>query len=226
MAAGINIHRSGDGKTITVTVSPNSTLDVKALTDEDALQLAVAGMQRRILPAEAAEAIRAIKSPEILCQAFRKAVDVNDLSAELCEAFHILWTEKGHRIREAFGDDQDLADILRYALPPYVGPGLVIYRGEQAARFAAGQIGLNWTRSQRVAQMFASGLCTTYTGGGVLLQAYARPDAFISGSSKHSINLGEEELVVDPRHLERVVELVRFPEKDGELEESRLIGSA
>jgi len=89
----------------------------------------------------------------------------------------------------------------------------VIYRGEQVQRLAARQIGFNWSRHQEVAQRFASGLCTLYTGGGVLLQAYAGPEAFISGSSEHSIYLGEEELVVDPRHIESVIELARFPEK-------------
>jgi hypothetical protein len=50
--------------------------------------------------------------------------------------------------------------------------------------------------------MFASGLGASYPGGGVLLQAYAPSNAFISGSSKHSIYLGERELIMDPGRIE------------------------
>jgi hypothetical protein len=89
---------------------------------------------------------------------------------------------------------------------------LTIYRGEQAARADAGRIGLNWSADRGVAKMFASGLGASYPGGGVLLQAYAPSNAFISGSSKHSIYLGERELIMDPGRIEGITELARYPE--------------
>jgi hypothetical protein len=59
--------------------------------------------------------------------------------------------------------------------------------------------------------MFARGLCTLYPGGGVLLQVYAPVDALISGSSAHSVSIGENELIADPNKLEGITELARYP---------------
>jgi hypothetical protein len=134
------------------------------------------------------------------------------VSEDLRAAFHLQWTVRGHRIREAKRDDRGLAVVLRRVLPPYQGQGLTIFRGEQAVRATRGQVGFNWSADRKVAEMFASGLCATYPGGGVLLRAYAPVDAFISGAGDHSAYLGENELVVDPGQLEGITELARYPQ--------------
>ena len=190
-------------------------LPVVEVSEADAVCIVLAelGGAARAL-ASAADTLKFIKSPEGMKEVLRAALAASSVSDELREAFHLQWTVRGHRIREALDDDVLLVNVLRQILPPYLGPGLTIYRGEQAARADAGRVGFNWSEDREVAKMFASGLCTLYPGGGVLLQAYAPPCAIISGSSKHSIYLGESELIVDPSRIEDMTELARFSGKE------------
>ena len=129
--------------------------------------------------------------------ALRPGAAVKDIRAD----FHLAWTVRGFRLREALDNDGLLLAALRVLLPAYEGEGLCLFRGEQAGRYAAGKLGFGWTPKRQAAEMFASGLCASYDGGGVLLEATAPAEAIIAGPSAHSGYLGEHEHVVDPSRL-------------------------
>lgn len=60
--------------------------------------------------------------------------------------------------------------------------------------------------------MFASGLCASYDGGGVLLEATAPAEAIIAGPSPHSAYLDEHEHVVDPSRVRDLRAVAWFPQ--------------
>jgi hypothetical protein len=126
--------------------------------------------------------------------------------------FHTQWVTHGARIRAAVSDDQLLANALRAWLPAYVGPPLMLYRGESAEREAAFSFGFCWTPRKDVAEMFAGGWQALYPGGGVLLGATIASEALIAGPNDHSNYLGEEEYVVDPAGVKTWTVLQRFPQ--------------
>ena len=104
-----------------------------------------------------------------------------------------------------------LSRALRSILRGFHGESLVLFRGEQSARYDAGRMGFNWTPKREVAEMFASGLCTRYQRGGVLLQAYVPSTAIIASPGPHSLYLDEHEYIVEPELLRDVIELKRYP---------------
>lgn len=132
---------------------------------------------------------------------------------EFRERFHTAWTTEGFRWRDAVGNDALLTRALRAVLSPYEGQGITLFRGEQASRYDAGRVGFNWTPDRKVAEMFASGLCSTYEGGGVLLTARAPANAIIASPGVHSKHLGENEFIVESSLLNDVTELARHPMK-------------
>jgi hypothetical protein len=156
------------------------------------------------------EAMRSVKSYRRL---IRHAAKSRDTSREFRERFHTAWTTRGFRWRDAIDDDAFLSRALRSILHGYEGEALRLFRGEQSARYDAGRLGFNWTPKRGVAEMFASGLCTLYEGGGVLLKAHVPSTAIIASPGIHSTYLSEDEFVVEPGLLTNVIELVRHPTK-------------
>ncbi len=130
--------------------------------------------------------------------------------AEPTEAFHSVWTYKGHRIREQINNDDVLRDALRVLLPPYSGPGMKLYRGENLTRWKENNIGFGWTPHIDIGRMFAGGLNAIYTGG-VLLEAYAPSEAIIAGPNEHSKSLDENEYVVDLTGIGNISNIESFP---------------
>ncbi len=127
-------------------------------------------------------------------------------------ALHMNWTVRGFRHRAQLDDDTLLVRAFRHVFPAYVGEAMTVYRGERSSELGAGRLGLNWTPDRSVAERFARGLCATYGGEGVLLQATAAPPAIISGPNDHSANwICEHEHIVDPSMLSNIIELARFP---------------
>lgn len=131
----------------------------------------------------------------------------------LSEEFHKLWTVRGHHIRAQVADDFLMLDVLHVLLPTYTGPSLTLYRGESAARWSEGLLGIAWSSREETARMFGGGLNALYPGGGVLLSTDAPAEAIIASPSRHSIYLDEHEYVVDRRRLGAVRELDRFWQK-------------
>jgi hypothetical protein len=156
-------------------------------------------------------AIEKIETDGIWRSSIMAIIQIGKPQPEISTGFHTLWTEMGHRIREQVLDDDLLRDALRILLPVYVGPGLKLYRGENADRWRTQAYGFAWTEEIDTARMFARGLNAGYGQGGVLLSADAPTEAIIAGPSKHSIYLGEHEYVVDWRQLRDITPLERFP---------------
>ena len=154
--------------------------------------------------------MRSVKSYRRLIKC---AANTQDASQEFRDRFHTAWTVEGFRWREAVEDDALALRALRAILTPYEGPGLTLFRGEQASRYDAGRLGFNWTPKRSVAEMFASGLCSSYDGGGILLMATAPTASIIASPGSHSTYLDEEEFVIEPGLLMQVTELARHPQK-------------
>lgn len=153
------------------------------------------------------EAMEGVEAAGLWRDAFL-AVDFSP-SAVIAEQFHNHWHVRGHRVREQIADDVVMLDALHLLLPTYQGPSMTLFRGENADRFDAGQIGPAWTSKTKVAEMFGRGL-QAIGSGGVLLRVYASEAAIISGPSRHSLYLGEAEFTLDTRRLPGVTELTRY----------------
>jgi hypothetical protein len=119
------------------------------------------------------------------------------------------WHVCHHFLRELVDDDDLLIDMLWVWLPRYVGPDLVLYRGENIDRFEAGRIGTAWTGKQATAEMFAGGL-NAVGKGGVVLRVTAPSTAIIAGPSKHSLYLGESEFTIDIGKLGAIDTIAHF----------------
>lgn len=140
------------------------------------------------------------------------ASDNHVRDSEFSKPFREEWTTRSHRIREAFTNDRLLTTVLWNVLPPYTGHDLVIWRGEQTARFNAGVVGFNWSTDRDSANLFASGLCATYSGGGTLLKARVNAEGIISGYGNHTIDPEEKGIVVDPACITEIESIIRYPE--------------
>lgn len=117
---------------------------------------------------------------------------------------HLLWTVNGGHLRRKIKNDELVLDVLLKYLPPYEGPGHVVYRGECRFLYDEKKIGFSWTREQRVARCFASGL-NAIESGGVLLKAFASSEAIISAPNEHSsVQMQEYEYTCNPRLLEDI----------------------
>jgi len=205
------IEKTEDPRIVTISIDLEALPKKPKLSEADAVRLVSDALAARKPSPAAADALGFIETPGALHAVFAAAGTADEVPDELRAALRLQWTVRGHRIRETVNDDDALATILRRSLPPYEGPPLIVYRGERVEQAERGQVGFNWTSDRKVAEMFASGLCTLYPGGGVLLQAFAAVDAVISGSSAHSAYLGENELVVEPGRLTDVTVLARYP---------------
>ena len=126
------------------------------------------------------------------------------------EDFDTYWIVAGHHIREQVANDHLLASFLRRVLPPYRGGTIVLYRGENKQRFAAGVIGLSWSTNVNIATMFAQGL-NGVGNGGILLRAQFEPLAVITEPNAHSLYLGEHQYTVDPAFYQDITVLAEFP---------------
>jgi hypothetical protein len=130
---------------------------------------------------------------------------------EIREAFHSLWIEKGHFIREKMNDDKKLVELLKTLFPTYIGDGMFLYRGENIQRYKSNKIGFCWTTNIDVARKFASGL-NAYKSGGFLLCAKVEASEILAGIHPHSIYLEENEVTVNPFHIKNIKVLEVFPE--------------
>ena len=120
------------------------------------------------------------------------------------------WIEAGHRMREQIADDALLCSFLRRHAHAYPGPTVLLYRGENKARYEARQIGLAWTPERSVAEMFARGI-NSVGSGGVVLKTICEPGAVISAPNEHSAHLQESQFTLDVRLLSSIEVITEFP---------------
>jgi hypothetical protein len=87
-----------------------------------------------------------------------------------------MWTEQGHLIRDRAGNDELVLDALRIMLPPYIGDGLTLYRGESVERSCSKKYGFAWSSREEVAVKFGRGLNAVEPDGGIVLSIFAPRD--------------------------------------------------
>jgi hypothetical protein len=140
-----------------------------------------------------------------------QALAVAPRPAAACrEAFQGAWVTQGLWIRDTFGVDELLLDLLRNLLPGYSGSVVILYRGDRWSNHEARSYGVSWTNKRSVAEMFAQGLNRCPVTGGVLLRTEAPASAILAAPNAHSLYLGEHEYVVDRRCLETVEVVERY----------------
>ena len=122
-----------------------------------------------------------------------------------------LWVGDG--MRAEVNDDLLLLRGLPHLFPPYNGPALTLYRGEQFAKRRDRTYGLAWSRALDVAWNHANGRMRCSAGGSVVLMTEAPADAIICDVAEHSDAYGEDEVLVDRRRLKKVHVLERFTER-------------
>jgi hypothetical protein len=116
------------------------------------------------------------------------------------------WNEYGlHSIGRGLRDNLPcLVDVFRYLLPPYTGEGLILYRGEVEFRHTTKVYGISWTPIFEKAKVFADRRWPD-EGRGVVLKIEATPDIVVTAVkhySEHTLKLGEDEYIVDPRLID------------------------
>lgn len=124
---------------------------------------------------------------------------------------HTLWTVNGGHLRRKIRDDALVLCVLKKFLPGYRGAGLWLYRGECQFLHAENLIGFCWSPKIEVAEKFARGL-NAIESGGVLLKAYAPPEAILAEPNYHSAKQMEEfEYTCDPWLLQDILIVKHFP---------------
>jgi len=132
------------------------------------------------------------------------------LTPALKKAFHTVWIERGKFIREQLANDQNLTKLLALCMPTYDGPGLTVFRGENEHRFNSGDIGFCWSEEIETAKLFASGL-NACNGRGLIIKAYAPPEAIYSGPNDHSRYIDEHEVTLNPRLITGIKVIKFYP---------------
>lgn len=124
---------------------------------------------------------------------------------------HMLWTVNGGHLRRKIQDDRLVLCVLKKYLPGYRGSGLWLYRGECQFLHEKNLIGFCWSPKIEVAERFASGL-NAIESGGVLLKAYAPPEAILAEPNQHSaVQMEEFEFTCDPWLLKEIEIVKSFP---------------
>ena len=80
---------------------------------------------------EVSRALDTLASPAECRTFFSAALRPGATAIDIQANFHLAWTVRGFRLREALDDDGLLLAALRVLLPPYRGDGLSLLRGEQ-----------------------------------------------------------------------------------------------
>jgi hypothetical protein len=76
------------------------------------------------------------------------AVRSGSVGPEVRAQFIDDWLRSGDLIRDSTGDDLLLARGLKVLLPPYKGPGRVLFRGDTALNRRRRTYGLSWSADE------------------------------------------------------------------------------
>jgi hypothetical protein len=114
-----------------------------------------------------------------------------------------------HSVGRGLRDDlPHLVDAFKYLLPPYMGQGLTLYRGELKSRHTKGVYGISWTPKPEKAKEFAE---IRAPDEGVVLKIEATPGMIVfavKDCSEWTLKMGEDEHIVDPRLIQGKVSIV------------------
>jgi hypothetical protein len=108
------------------------------------------------------------------------------------------WARNGDDLRGEM-TRAELVRLLRVVFPPYEGPDLTLYRGENGG-WARRTPSLSWTRDIQIALAFAQQNGRLHELGGVLLQANVPAERIIASLADHD-HADEQEVLVDARGL-------------------------
>ena len=168
-------------------------------------------------------------TPQVIAELFCQGQYVNDIDGSTWRAafqylaqhieptvfdkakVHTLWTVNGGHLRRKIQDDSLILCVLKKALPSHKNAGLTLYRGECHFLYVQYKIGFCWSPEIEVATRFARGL-NAIESGGVLLKAFAPPEAILAGPNDHSTKqMKEFEYTCDPERLQGIAVLKSFP---------------
>jgi hypothetical protein len=152
-------------------------------------------------------------------EAMRRIARLSPVPRPVQTSFLRLYTRFGHHIRLEVADDFVLIKALRVLLPPYKGPGVMLYRGvgdrgfddmadsyhrlyRKPRRVRALPYGISWTASYKIADAFATRHRDIPHQGSAVLQTLAPPESIIC-CIPSGLNL-QEEYIVDTRRLQQV----------------------
>ena len=157
-------------------------------------------------------AVRALDRLNCWSEAVRK-LRVNRPNEAHASALVSFWIRYGlSSIPMGLRDDmRDLVDAFRRFIKPYQGPTLTLYRGELEARYADGVYGIAWTTNLNTAEMFARRRVPLQEGPGVVLRIEATTEVIVADLkrfSQHTVNIGEDKYIVDPRLIQGLISVV------------------
>jgi hypothetical protein len=147
------------------------------------------------------------------CRALRQVAQLGPIQEASRLAFMEQWVECGDTLRAAVSNDLVLADALRHLLPPYCGPALRLYRGENFHNRRRRSYGFSWTSDEEVADGHAQSFHQTCEGGSVVLSAMVPAEAVICAPHLLQNRYAEDEYVVDRRLLSDVKVIRRYPQR-------------
>jgi hypothetical protein len=141
-----------------------------------------------------------------LAHAFRKIGHLRAVDPSIYSCVASWWQANGYDVGSAKSNDRALVRGLRVLLPPYIGPEVRVFRGQQFPKLPLRNIGMCWTNSVSTAERDANDFCQSSVGESVILEAIAKPSAVILAiSGRHDGNqYGEAEYIVDPTLLENI----------------------
>jgi hypothetical protein len=136
-------------------------------------------------------------------EAFESLISGPHAGAVTGESVLWFWMMSGFHIADSLQEDLILVKVLKTLLPPYMGVGLTLYRGEARDRYERRALGMSWTPLIEVARMFAK----RRDPRGALLKIEATLGMIICGPQEDSVTLREQEYLVDTalvRHVDEV----------------------
>jgi len=149
--------------------------------------------------------IRALNRHKCWPAGIREFVERPGERSKKAHALLSFWFTYGlHSIPRSLKKDLYIfTDAFKSLFPPYLGGTLVLFRGELASRHRRGVYGISWTPNFEKAKNFADRR-SLIEGAGIVVRVEATPAMIVTAvrdHSNHTLVLGEDEYLVDPRTL-------------------------
>lgn len=111
------------------------------------------------------------------------------------------WQENGYRTDCTKNSDPKIIQGIRVLLPPYVGPEVRVFRGQEFPQLRMRNIGLWWTNRISVAEAYANDPCRNSGRASVILEATVQPSdiIFSASTTRYSNQYDVTEYMIDSR---------------------------
>jgi hypothetical protein len=140
-------------------------------------------------------------------RAMAKVGKLGRVTPEVQNAFETEWIARKH-LSLLVGNRPACAAALRVLLPGgYSGPPLTLYRGTHQGERRRRLYGFSWTTDAAIARQFAQPHAENALEGraGIVLQTLAPPQAILLIRQQEGASYDENEVVVDPYRLAKIV---------------------